>query len=299
MRLGWLAFAMSSAIAVPGLAEAGCGCDKPPPPRADIRPFVAFADQTVTLFDDAYREGRDYLVFFDPVAGGPGEWARGRAKKRRDIADGQIRDQLRTTLPDLPLGPCRVSVWRNGQLVKQLGPDALTVTAPPVPLSHLTSTKRRSGYRGGVGTDGTLYIAVDVERVSDATHFWGQGFGLPLDFQAANIAMYNDQGYLMQLLDPTVPGLYELAPAPGPGDDASAVLGYWRHEFRTYKQRHRQEEAFEMDEEADEWHATGTRHVNHDTIIVAVHGTLTTGGTLVPGASPPFTLAIVSEPEER
>src|SRR5207247_8020723 len=28
-----------------------CGCDKPPPPLANVRPFVGYPDQTITLFD--------------------------------------------------------------------------------------------------------------------------------------------------------------------------------------------------------------------------------------------------------
>jgi hypothetical protein len=296
MGVGWLALALGTALVLPAVAEAGCGCDKPPPPRAAIRPFVASVDQPVTLIDDAYKENKDYQVLFEPLVGGPSQWSRGRVKVRRDLADAKNRPHLRAKLPDLPLGPCRVSVWLNGARVVQLGAEQLTVTSRPIPLTHATSSKRRAGYRAGVGMDGTLYIAVDVKDVSDATHFWGQGFGLPLDFRAANVAMYNDQGFLMQLLDPTVPGLFELAPAPG--DDSSALLGYWRHEFRTYKATHRQDEAFLVDDEPD-WHAGGTPHVSHDLIVIAIRGQLSTGGTLAPGASPPFTLAVLSQPEER
>lgn len=296
MWLVWVGSVMAALMSWCGSAEAGCGCDKPPPPRAAIRPFVAFAQQPVVLFDDALEDGRVYQVVFEPLVGGTPKRERGRVRLRRDLADGVIRPHLRVSVPELALGPCRVSVWRDGLRLVDVPAEAFTVTAPPLPLGDVPAARRRQSYRAGIGMDGTIYIPVDVRRVTNATRFWAQGFGLPLDFEAANVAMYNDQGFLMQLLDPTVPGLSQVVPAPG--DGASAALGYWRHEFRTYKELHRREDAFALDDD-ESWHATGTRHVNHDLIVVAVRGRLTSGGTLAPGASPPFTLAIVSEPEER
>jgi len=279
-----------------GPAWAGCGCDKPPPPRAALRPFVAFARQPVAVIDERLALDQIYSVEFEPVVGGVARRASGRVRLRRDLADGRLRPHLRVALPPLALGPCRVSVWLEDTRLFDLPPDALTVTARPLALASGNAARRRQAYRAGVGSDGTIYIPVELRRISDATHFWGQGFGLPLDFEPSNIAMYNDQGVLMQLLDPTVPGLFEISP-PG-GEETSAVLGYWRHEFRTYKARHRQEEAFRTDDD-ENWHADGTRHVNHDLIVVAIRGRLTNGELLSPGATPPFTLAIVSETEER
>jgi hypothetical protein len=148
-------------------------------------------------------------------------------------------------------------------------------------------------YRAAVGADGTVYIPVDVAEVSNATRFAGTALGLPLQYEAKNVAMYNGQGYLMQLLDTTSPRLFELK---GGDLDRSTTLSYWRHEFSTYKQEELSAKHLPGDP-ADEWHADGTRHVDHDHIVVALRGTFADGTTPSPGATPPFQLVIDSQPE--
>jgi hypothetical protein len=292
-----LTLAALAALALPTPASAGCGCDKPPPPRAAIRPFVGWADLPVVLFNDALQENKRYDVRFESATTGAVDWSRGRAKRKRDIADGQVRDQLRVEVPTLPLGPTRITVYRDdtNQQVFQLTDTAFTVAAEPLALHDFRATTNRRSYQAGVGRDGTVYVPVDVSQVDDGTRFWGTAVDLPLAFQASNVAMYNDQGYLMQLLDPTVPNLFDIYA----GDQSfSSTLSYWRHEFRTYKRQHRMEEAFDVDDDPD-WHTSGTRHVNHDTIVVAIRGTLEDGGTLSPGATQRFQLVVMSEPEEH
>jgi hypothetical protein len=128
----------------------------------------------------------------------------------------------------------------------------------------------------------------------------------------------------MQLLDPSTPGLFRIVPAgqavgpqasppagealppafvgmlgapaagaPSQAAKTSDVLRYWRHEFRTYKEKHRRLDGFQPDDDTD-WHADGSRHTDHDTIVVAVRGTLANGATPTPGATPPFRLVISS-----
>src|SRR5262245_62932585 len=84
----------------PSPARAGCGCDKPAPPRAAIRPFVAAPSQTVTLFNPALEDGATYDVAFESIGGAP-QWTRGRAERQKDVADGAMREHLRVVLPDL------------------------------------------------------------------------------------------------------------------------------------------------------------------------------------------------------
>ena len=280
------------AAALPSIGWAGCGCDKPAPPRASIRPFVAAPTQTVTLFNAALTDGVTYDVAFEPQ-GGPPQWTRAQVERRKDIADGEMREHLPVALPDLPLGPCRVSVWHGGAPVFDIAAEDFTVAARPIALHDVPETTS-SNYRAAVGADGTVYIPVDVTSVSAATRFSGTALGLPLDYQARNVAMYNDQGYLMQLLDPTSPRLFELKDADL---DHSTMLSYWRHEFATYKA----EEAGEAHQHdaAGEWHADGTRHVDHDHIVVALRGTFADGTTPHPGATDPFKLVITSEPESH
>jgi len=297
MRTQPLASAMLAAtlvgvVALPP-AWAGCGCDKPAPPRAAIRPFVAGAGQTVTLFNPALEDGATYDVAFESSGAEP-QWARGRAERQKDIADGALREHLRVVVPRLPLGPCAVRVWRDGGHQFDVVADDFTVAAESIALGDAGEITSR-GYRAAVGADGTIYIPLDVTAVSDATRFTGTAFGLPLQYQAENVAMYNDQGYLMQLLDPTAPRLFDLK---GGDLDRSTTLSYWRHEFNTYKQEEAAT-AHAREDAAGEWHADGTRHVDHDHIVVALRGAFADGGTPAPGATAPFNLVIASQAEQH
>jgi hypothetical protein len=252
----------------------------------------------VTIFDNALDGGTRYDVFFETggVGTGIGAWSQGKARKKRDIADGQNRVHLRVRLPELPIGPTRINVYRNNSLVFAVSHQLFTVAPRPIVVGPGAGTVSRPAYQAAVGWDGTIYIPVDVGQVSDGMRFWGTALDLPIHFQASNVAMYNAQGYLMQLLDPTVPGLFELYA----GDQSmSTTLAYWRHEFRTWKQQHFRDEHFLVVDEDPEWHTSGTRHVDHDVIVVGVRGQLANGQTLAPGATPPFHLVVTSEPEEN
>lgn len=273
-------------------ALAGCGCEKAPPPLAAVRPFVGSTNQTITLFDARLADGQPYDVQFVSGSDGTSDWSRARAKTKRDLADGQPRVQLRVRIGDVSLGPCAIRVWSRGALLYGLDDDAFTVAASPVPLRDVAETVSLAGYRAGVGRDGTVYIPVDVGQVSGATTFVANGMGFPLAFSSSNVAMYNAQGFLMQLLDAKSPGLFQIYA----GDDvASDTLQYFRHEFRTYKLDHRRRDAYMIDDDPD-WHADGTRHVDHDRIVVAIRGTLAGGDRPTPGATAPFELTVASIP---
>jgi hypothetical protein len=283
--------AMLGGLLVTPPAWAGCGCDKPAPPRAALRPFVASASQTVTLFDERLEGGATYDVAFESPAGDV-QWARGTATREPDIADGQLREHLRVAVPELPLGPCAVTVWRDGARQFHVAADDFTVAARPITLHDVVETVDRE-YRAAVGADGTVYIPVDVSAVSEATRFSGTALGMPLQYEADNVAMYNDQGYLMQLLDAKSPKLFDMK---GGDFDQSTSLSYWRHEFITYKAAEAGT-AHARHDAAGEWHADGTRHVDHDHIVVALRGTFADGSSPAPGATPPFHLVIASQPE--
>ncbi len=278
------------AALTPRPADAGCGCDKPPPPRDAIRPFVGYVDQQVTLFDGRLAAGGRYDVRFESSEDGTSDWSRGRAALRRDLADGERRVQLRVSVANVSLGPCRVSVWEDGVMLFALEDDAFTVAAAPIALHDFAEGITRDGYRTGVGRDGTMYVPVDVARVDAATTFVGETVGLPLHFGAGDVAMYNDQGFLMQVLQPGNTQLFRIA-----GGDLmrSNRLSYWRHEFATYKQDHRQRDARAVEGDTD-WHVDGTYHVDHDHIVVAIRGTMPNGAPPTPGATPAFRLSISS-----
>lgn len=290
--IGSLVLAAGVGLLLAAPAWAGCGCDKPAPPRASVRPFVASAEQTVTLFNADLEEGATYDVAFESPAGST-QWTRGQARREKDVADGAMREHLRIALPTaLPLGPCAVSVWRDGTQRFAVPADDFTVAAAPIALRETADTVRRD-YRAAVGADGTVYIPVDVSAVSRATRFSGNALGMPLQFEARNVAMYNGQGYLMQLLDASAPRLFDLQ---GGDFDRSTALSYWRHEFATYKTEEAAA-AHARHDDAGEWHADGSRHVDHDHIIVAVRGAFADGSTPAPGETAPFQLVIASQPE--
>ena len=45
-------------------ADAGCGCNKPPPPAASVRPAFASPGDSVSLFSSRFERGRTYRVIF-------------------------------------------------------------------------------------------------------------------------------------------------------------------------------------------------------------------------------------------
>jgi hypothetical protein len=290
----WLAAGLLAAVTSISFAPdagAACGCDKPPPPRATVRPFAGWVDQTIAIFDDRFERGARYTVLF-ASRDGREDWSRGRGVVKRDFADGLERAQLRVEVPSVSFGPAAISVYdEQHRLVLALGDEHFTVIAPPIALHDFPETLTRDGYETGVGADGTVYVAIDTTNVADATTYTGEAVGFPLRFDSRNVAFFNEQGFLMGFLDPTAPGLFSI----GAGDAAvSAQLRYWRHEFRTYKEEHRKRD--ERRSADGEWHVDGTPHVDNYGMVVAISGTLANGARPTPGATPPFRLVVTSEP---
>ena len=94
----------------------------------------------------------------------------------------------------------------------------------------------------------------------------------------------------MQMLAATSPNQFSITA----GDTVmSDVLGYWRHEFATYKQQHQQLHDFALDQDPN-WHMDGTYHVNHDKIVVAINAKTNGGSHLARGVTPPFKLVVMS-----
>jgi hypothetical protein len=287
--------ALAGLLAMQSPAEAGCGCDKPAPARAAVRPFVGHLGERITLFSSKFVEGETYKVEFASVDAGVSDWSAGKARLKRDLADAEPRVQLTVAVPDVPFGPVRITAVNRAGVVMQLPDSAFTVTADPIPLHDFAESITRPGFQAGISRDGTLYIPVDVTDVRNATSFVAQGLGFELAFGPDDVTMYNEQGFLMQRLDPEDPSLFHIA---GGADGNSTALAYWRHEFRTYQQEHRRvRDRYLSDDPA--WHEDGTRHVDHDHIVVAIHGTLPDGSGPVPGSTPPFTLVLTSTPDER
>jgi hypothetical protein len=281
-------------VAGPMTVRAGCGCDKPPPPRAVVRPFVGHAGQLITIFDDRLQPGRSYRVEFRSPDG-TSDWSGALAKPIRDLADRQKRMGLEVNVPPISLGPAAITVSDDTEVLLSLSDEEFTVAPDPIELHEYQEDIVENGYHAAVGRDGTLYIALDVAAVTNATTFVAHGVGYPLHYDAGDVVIYNDQGFLMQILDPSNTGLFEIHAGDA---DTSDTLSYWRHEFATYKREHRRDPAKGRGE-TPSWHADGTPHVDHDHLVVAIRGTLPDGSAPVPGATPAFDLELTSEPTPR
>jgi hypothetical protein len=272
-------------------ATAFCGCDKPPPPRAQVRPAFGHPDQAVTLFDERLEAGARYKVVFTS-RDGSSDWSLAKAGRRADMADARVRRQLRVRVPEVALGPTTLSIYdAAGTLVYELPDDEFTVIAPPVALDDIAETITREGYRTGVGADGTVYLAFDLSSMSDATTYTGVAEGFDLQFDGASVAIFNTQGVLGEVLDPDSRTLFRIAPG---GAGNGTALTYWRHEFRSYKDQHRKRD--ERMTHDGEWHVDGSRHIDNEHLVVAIAGALANGQPPRPGATPPFRLVVSSMP---
>jgi hypothetical protein len=76
-------------VAQPLIAQAGCGCDKPPPELAEVRPNVTSAGMEATLFHSNIQSGQTYDVTFASGITGESATVTSTAVFKRDLADGQ------------------------------------------------------------------------------------------------------------------------------------------------------------------------------------------------------------------
>lgn len=204
-----------------GPSDAGCGCDKPPPPLAPIRPAFAPPDGTVTLFDPALVDGAQYTVAF---GASPAGVVSTTAVSKRDYADGVDKPQLVVTVPDVQPGPTIVAVRRDGHSVFTIPASAFTVLQRPIALGETNLTTIAACYRAAVSTNGTVYFPFDITDVGQEMNFSGAIRGYRFTFDPADIMIYNAQGVLMQLLGPAQASIFSIQ------DDAlvgGALQGAW------------------------------------------------------------------------
>jgi len=109
------------------------------------------------------------------------------------------------------------------------------------------------------------------------------------------VTFYNTQGFLMQLLMNGTTPVAGMFVNPYPTTADSNVLWYSRHEFNTYFLQHLSGQPRAVDPNDPNWHVDGTRHVDHNHVILAITGKV--NGTTVPaaGATPVFTLMVKAE----
>ena len=295
--LALLGALLSLSAAAPEPARGGCGCDKPPPPPAQVRPGIAYAGTPVTLFSPAFVVGDAYTVTFTSGTTGQTMSVSGTIVSRRDVADGQYKPQLVVPLPSMPLGPASISATRGNRNKPDVAIDdsAFTVVPTPVALPAQYGSWHYPNFQAAVGRDGVTYIAFDATAINLPMVFEARAAGYPLRFGAEDVLFRNIQGFLMQMLmqgaDATqpVPGMF-VFPAANPATDSDA-LHYSRHEFTTYFLQHMERQPHAVDATDGNWHLDGSRHVDHNHLILAIMGSVN-GAPPAPGATPPFDLVV-------
>ena len=96
----------------------------------------------------------------------------------------------------------------------------------------------------------------------------------------------------MQLLTPDNTAIYAIADDKGKPNSFSLL--YDRHEFQTYKWEHVHEGNLILDPDDPAWHLDGTRHIDHDNLVIALHAPRRDGKYPDPGRSKKFDLDITT-----
>jgi hypothetical protein len=182
-----------------------------------------------------------------------------------------------------------VTVSYGNSVVLEVEEQDFTTLQQPITLAEANLTTMVTCYRAAVGADSTVYIPVDVSAIADRMVFTGMADGYRLMFGGEDIVIYNAQGVLMQLLGPEqaqIFGIYD------EGGERSFALIYDRHEFVSYRGEHSHVDGYGLDPSDPEWHTDGTRHVDHDHLVLAIRGLLHGEDLPPPGQTPQFTFAI-------
>jgi len=201
-------------------------------------------------------------------------------------------------------GPVGIRVWRtNGLLAKvvfdlQYGKDLFTVLPAYARVPAKAGVYDSLLNTAAVSADGTVLVPIDLTDVLDATQFAFEFDRLALAYGASDVVFYNKDGvdltlFTLAVSDPTqrqwgsyygweveddtgMSGVFfepkvlrslDLLELVGGSSD---MLTYWRHEFHTYRTAHMQGGTHQVD--ANGFHPDGTFHIDHDHIVLAIHG---------------------------
>lgn len=266
-------------------AEAGCGCNKPPPLPASIIPGVAYHGMAVTLYDPSLQPGQKWAVTFNNGLQPP-LTVTGVVKYLRDIADstGKTKDaQLVVNVPNLAPGPTSISAINESNASE-------TITVPNsgfVMIGNPATVKQQSGgvefdsYTTAVGLDNTVYIAVGgLNKVCDAMQFHAVMQSYPLRFGDNDVLIFNWQGYYIDALTAASKNHFSITPSTGPDSDQ---LDYFRHSFQIYCKQHAPGGSKQVDPKDKNWHRDGTPHVDYAAVIFAIKGHFDNSTVPTPG----------------
>ncbi len=287
MRIRYLML-LSALTAMAGLrsmpAEAGCGCAKPPPAAALVRPNFASPGDIITVFPPDNRSGEYELRVGDRKVKRNAVW-------KRDLADGTYKWQVAFPMPQAPMGPTMIEIKGPGRDFR-ITKDDFTVMQAPIVLEEGDGETIAKCYSAAVTTDHVVLIPLDISAIDDHMIFSGLGENYPLLFDASDVMIYNTQGFLMQLLTtPNAVGIYTIE---DPGNPDSMELTYDRHEFNTYRQQHAHTGGYGLDPSDAAWHTDGTYHVDHNRLVLAIRGTVENQGLPPAGKTANFDFSIVT-----
>ena len=274
-------------------ADAGCGCNKPPPPASTIRPAFASSGDVVTIISTNLVVGRAYSVRFGGLLRGvviPGVVA----VSKRDLADGVYKPMLEVAAPTLSSGPKRVRVYKpnsTDDVLINVPKTDFTLMQPALALQEGDTETVAKCYQAAVSSNNEVLIPLNIGAIAQHMIFNGLGDDYPLLFGAADVAIYNTQGFLMQMLGPQQAGIFAI---DDPGDPGSMELTYDRHEFVTYRQDHAHIGGLGLDPTDQRWHTDGTYHVDHDHLVIAIKGIIDGYGAPAPGRTASFNLRITT-----
>jgi hypothetical protein len=255
------------AIAQPMPAEAGCGCDHPPPLQDVVHPRFGWTGGTITLGDAKFAQ--------------TGLWAKVSGQQVRTYPAPLKPNTLRIVLPpSMSIGPAVIEVFNaKGDVVRRFDPSQFTVLPPPFPVADRDGYYYLDDVMGAVDTTGTLLVAFDLTKVRNARQFYINFVGLPLDFKESELVYFNKDQFNLKLFESIVsdPRWYQWGPYYGTDvytatDLArrSNVISYWRHEFHTYHAAHGSDGSHVVN--ADGRHPDGTVHVDHNILVAAIAG---------------------------
>jgi hypothetical protein len=281
--------------------HAGCGCAKPPPVPAPVRPNVGYPGAPVTFFSRTLQAGATYTATFTSATTGESRSVDGQAALRRDLADGASKPQLEVVLPAVGVGPVSIVITAAGSSdpVLSIADSDFTATAAPLPVPNALGAWEFPGAQGAVGRNGVVYVTLDLTNMEEPMVVTAQALGYPLRFTVNDVVFYNRQGFLMQRLVTTVnnavapvPGMF-VVPAPIDTQD-SDELHYSRHEFVTYFLQHQERQPHALDPTDGNWHVDGTPHIDHDHLILSIAGRMPDGSPPPAGATPIFDLKLTT-----
>jgi hypothetical protein len=265
-------------------AQAGCGCDHPPPALTQIMPPFAWAGRNVRIFadTDAFTPGTSYDI---DVAG------------KHVIVVASEPESVSIVMPiGVAPGPVEIHVKGPG-VDHKYTKDLFTALPKPVRLPSHPGAFAVHHLKSAIAVDGTLFLPLDLSDVLDPTQFaFGIG-NLLLDFGHDDVILFNAdavdlRAFTLELQDPTrrqwgsyygwqvrddgsLGGLvYEPKVKKSRTKQVeSDVLTYWRHEFHTYAAAHGPGGTHQVD--ARGFHPDGTFHVDHDHLVIAIRGFVT------------------------